>query len=639
MILEQIKGPEDLKDMSPEELSGLAGEIRDFLIEKISHTGGHLASNLGVVELTIALFRTFDLPKDKIIWDVGHQSYTHKILSGRMQEFDELRQYGGLSGFPKRKESPYDSFDTGHSSTSISAGLGIAQGRDILGEDYKVVSVIGDGALTGGMAYEALNNAARMKKNFIIVLNDNKMSISENVGGMSRYLGGLRTGDGYNDLKKNVVDTLERIPVIGDRMIDRIKRTKNSIKQLFIPWMLFENMGITYLGPVDGHNIPALCKILREAKKLDHAVLVHVLTKKGKGYEPAEKNPAVFHGVSPFDIKTGKPLAEKKYPTYTDVFSKKLCQLGEQYPELVAVTAAMPDGTGVAAFGKKFPDRFFDVGIAEAHAVTSAAGMAAAGLRPVVAVYSSFLQRGYDQILHDVCIQNLPVIFAVDRAGLVGSDGETHQGIFDYSYLTSIPNMSVAAPKNLWELRAMLDFAMDYKAPFAIRYPRGTAYRGLKEFTNPIVYGKGEMLYEEEDIALLAVGSMVSTGEHVREKLKEEGYSCTLANARFVKPFDRELVDQLAKKHRLIVTMEENVLQGGFGLPVTAYIHEHDPKVKVLNIALPDAYVEHGNVSVLRKGLGIDSDSIIQRLKTENWLSMVKPKDRSADQTDAQKGN
>ena len=620
MILEQIKGPENLKNMSPEELCVLAGEIRTFLIEKISHTGGHLASNLGVVELTIALLRTFDLPKDKIIWDVGHQSYTHKILSGRMQEFDELRQYGGLSGFPKRKESPYDAFDTGHSSTSISAGLGIAQGRDILGVDYKVVSVIGDGALTGGMAYEALNNAARMKKNFIIVLNDNKMSISENVGGMSRYLGGLRTGNGYNDLKKNVADTLERIPVVGERMIDRIKRTKNSIKQLFIPGMLFENMGITYLGPVDGHNIQALCKVFKEAQKLDHAVLVHVLTKKGKGYEPAEKNPAAFHGVSPFDIKTGRPVAEKKYPTYTDVFSKKLCQLGETHPELVAVTAAMPDGTGVAAFGKRFPDRFFDVGIAEAHAVTSAAGMAAAGLRPVVAVYSSFLQRGYDQILHDVCIQNLPVIFAVDRAGLVGSDGETHQGIFDYSYLTSIPNMSVAAPKNLWELRAMLDFAMDYKAPFAIRYPRGTAYRGLKEFMQPISYGKGEMLYEEEDIALLAVGSMVSTGEHVREKLKEEGYSCTLANARFVKPFDKELVERLAKNHRLIVTMEENVLQGGFGLPVTAYIHEHHPQVKVLNIALPDAYVEHGNVSVLREGLGIDSDSIIRKLKTEGWL-------------------
>ena len=620
MILEQIKGPEDLKKLTSEELSQLAEEIRAFLIEKISHTGGHLASNLGVVELTIALFRTFDLPEDKIIWDVGHQSYTHKILSGRRMEFDELRQYGGLSGFPKRKESPYDSFDTGHSSTSISAGLGIAQGRDILGEDYKVVSVIGDGALTGGMAYEALNNAARMKKNFIIILNDNKMSISENVGGMSRYLGGLRTGAGYNDLKKNVADTLERIPVVGGRMIDKIKRTKNSIKQLFIPGMLFENMGITYLGPVDGHNIPALCKVLKEAQKLDHAVLVHVLTKKGKGYEPAEKNPAHFHGVSPFDIKTGKPLAEKKYPTYTDVFSKKLCQLGETHPELVAVTAAMPDGTGVAAFGKKFPDRFFDVGIAEAHAVTSAAGMAAAGLRPVVAVYSSFLQRGYDQILHDVCIQNLPVLFAVDRAGLVGSDGETHQGIFDYSYLTSIPNMSVAAPKNLWELRAMLDFAMDYKAPFAIRYPRGTAYRGLKEFMQPIAYGKGEMIYEEENIALLAVGSMVSTGEHVRAKLKEEGVSCTLANARFVKPFDKELVDRLAKNHRLIVTMEENVLQGGFGLPVTAYIHEHYPQVKVMNIALPDANVEHGNVSVLRKGLGIDSDSIIQRLKAEGWL-------------------
>ena len=557
MILEQIKGPEDLKKLTSEELSQLAEEIRAFLIEKISHTGGHLASNLGVVELTIALFRTFDLPEDKIIWDVGHQSYTHKILSGRRMEFDELRQYGGLSGFPKRKESPYDSFDTGHSSTSISAGLGIAQGRDILGEDYKVVSVIGDGALTGGMAYEALNNAARMKKNFIIILNDNKMSISENVGGMSRYLGGLRTGAGYNDLKKNVADTLERIPVVGGRMIDKIKRTKNSIKQLFIPGMLFENMGITYLGPVDGHNIPALCKVLKEAQKLDHAVLVHVLTKKGKGYEPAEKNPAHFHGVSPFDIKTGKPLAEKKYPTYTDVFSKKLCQLGETHPELVAVTAAMPDGTGVAAFGKKFPDRFFDVGIAEAHAVTSAAGMAAAGLRPVVAVYSSFLQRGYDQILHDVCIQNLPVLFAVDRAGLVGSDGETHQGIFDYSYLTSIPNMSVAAPKNLWELRAMLDFAMDYKAPFAIRYPRGTAYRGLKEFMQPIAYGKGEIIYEEENIALLAVGSMVSTGEHVREKLKEEGVSCTLANARFVKPFDKELVDRLAKNHRLIVTMKK----------------------------------------------------------------------------------
>ena len=619
-MLERIQKENDIKKLNSEELECLAGEIREFLVEKVSKTGGHLASNLGVVELTMALHLICDLPKDKIIWDVGHQSYTHKLLTGRKEGFEDLRSYGGMSGFPKRKESQCDAFDTGHSSTSISAGLGYVRARDLKHEDYTVISVIGDGSLTGGMAYEALNNASNLKTNFIVVLNDNHMSISENVGGMSRYLGGLRTGNGYNDLKKNVADTLERIPVVGERMIDRIKRTKNSIKQLFIPGMLFENMGITYLGPVDGHNIQALCKVFKEAQKLDHAVLVHVLTKKGKGYEPAEKNPAAFHGVSPFDIKTGRPVAEKKYPTYTDVFSKKMCQLGETHPELVAVTAAMPDGTGVAAFGKRFPDRFFDVGIAEAHAVTSAAGMAAAGLRPVVAVYSSFLQRGYDQILHDVCIQNLPVIFAVDRAGLVGSDGETHQGIFDYSYLTSIPNMSVAAPKNLWELRAMLDFAMDYKAPFAIRYPRGTAYRGLKEFMQPIAYGKGEIIYEEENIALLAVGSMVSTGEHVREKLKEEGVSCTLANARFVKPFDKELVDRLAKNHRLIVTMEENVLQGGFGLPVTAYIHEHYPQVKVMNIALPDAYVEHGNVSVLRKGLGIDSDSIIQRLKAEGWL-------------------
>ena len=620
MILEQIKGPEELKALPPEDLKTLAQEIREFLIEKISHTGGHLASNLGVVELTIALHTTFNLPEDKLIWDVGHQSYTHKILTGRMADFDELRQYGGLSGFPKRKESPYDSFDTGHSSTSISAGLGIALGRDLKGLDYKVVSVIGDGALTGGMAYEALNNAARMKRNFIIVLNDNKMSISENVGGMSRYLNGLRTGSGYNDLKKNVADALDRIPVVGSVMIDKIKRTKNSIKQLFIPGMLFENMGITYLGPVDGHNIPAMCKVFKEAQKLDHSVLVHVITKKGKGYRPAEKNPSRFHGVGPFDVGTGEPLSTQEHPSYTDVFSRKICQLGGQYPNLVAVTAAMPDGTGLTAFGKKYPFRFFDVGIAEAHAVTSAAGMAAAGLRPVVAVYSSFLQRGFDQVLHDVCIQNLPVLFAVDRAGLVGSDGETHQGIFDYSYLTCIPNMSVMAPKNLWELRAMLDFAMEYNGPLAIRYPRGEAYRGLREFRQPIAYGKGEMLYEEKDIALLAVGSMVSTGEHVREKLKKEGYSCSLANGRFVKPVDTELVAHLAGNHGLIVTLEENVLQGGYGLAVTAYIHAHFPHIKVWNVALPDAYVEHGNVSILREGLGIDSDSIIRSMKAGGWL-------------------
>lgn len=617
MILELINGPEDIKKLTGKELDILRQEIRDFLIGKISRTGGHLASNLGVVELTMAIYLVFDLPKDKIIWDVGHQSYTHKILSGRKGEFDDLRQYGGMSGFPKRKESPCDAFDTGHSSTSISAGLGLAQARDVSGQDHFVVSVIGDGALTGGMAYEALNNAARMKKNFIIILNDNNMSISENVGGMSRYLNGIRTGDGYLDLKKYVTNVLSRIPVIGDELIDKISRTKNGIKQLLIPGMLFENMGITYLGPVDGHDVKALARALKEAKKLDHAVLVHVITKKGKGYEPAEKNPARFHGVDPFDVLTGESKKEKKNPSYTDVFSKTICQLAEKDPKITAVTAAMPDGTGLKRFSRLYPDRFFDVGIAEEHAVTSAAGMAAGGLKPVVAVYSSFLQRGFDQILHDVCIQNLPVVFAVDRAGLVGSDGETHQGIFDLSFLSAIPNMSIFAPKNLWELKAGLEFAVSFGGPFAIRYPRGEAYRGLKEFNAPVEYGRGEMLYEEKDIALLAVGSMVSTGEHVREKLKSEGWSCTLANGRFVKPFDEELVDRLAKKHWLIVTMEENVLQGGYGLMVTRYIHEHYPHVKVMNIAIPDGYVEHGNVSLLRKGLGIDSDSVIWRMKKE----------------------
>ena len=617
MILELINGPEDIKKLTGKELDILRQEIRDFLIGKISRTGGHLASNLGVVELTMAIYLVFDLPKDKIIWDVGHQSYTHKILSGRKGEFDDLRQYGGMSGFPKRKESPCDAFDTGHSSTSISAGLGLAQARDVSGQDHFVVSVIGDGALTGGMAYEALNNAARMKKNFIIILNDNNMSISENVGGMSRYLNGIRTGDGYLDLKKYVTNVLSRIPVIGDELIDKISRTKNGIKQLLIPGMLFENMGITYLGPVDGHDVKALARALKEAKKLDHAVLVHVITKKGKGYEPAEKNPARFHGVDPFDVLTGESKKEKKNPSYTDVFSKTICQLAEKDPKITAVTAAMPDGTGLKRFSRLYPDRFFDVGIAEEHAVTSAAGMAAGGLKPVVAVYSSFLQRGFDQVLHDVCIQNLPVVFAVDRAGLVGSDGETHQGIFDLSFLSAIPNMSIFAPKNLWELKAGLEFAVSFGGPFAIRYPRGEAYRGLKEFNAPVEYGRGEMLYEEKDIALLAVGSMVSTGEHVREKLKSEGWSCTLANGRFVKPFDEALADRLAKNHWLIVTMEENVLQGGYGLMVTRYIHEHYPHVKVMNIAIPDGYVEHGNVSLLRKGLGIDSDSVIWRMKKE----------------------
>ena len=617
MILDKINGPDDVKKLNETELRELAEEIRSFLIEKISHTGGHLASNLGVVELTIALYLAFDLPKDKIIWDVGHQSYTHKILSGRKDDFDGLRQYGGLSGFPKRKESPFDAFDTGHSSTSISAGLGMAQGRDVLGEEYSIVSVIGDGALTGGMAYEALNNAARLKKNFIIVLNDNKMSISENVGGISRYLSNLRADEGYNLLKKNVAGTLAKVPMIGNDLVDTLLRTKNSIKQFLIPGMWFENMGITYLGPVDGHDVKGLAKIFSEAKKINHAVLIHVMTKKGKGYRPAERNPSSFHGVEPFDIETGKPLGQKLYPSYTDVFSREICKIAETNEKLVAVTAAMPDGTGLKRFSRLYPQRFLVVGIAEEHAVTSAAGMAAAGLKPVVVVYSSFLQRAYDQIVHDVCIQNLPVLFCVDRAGLVGSDGETHQGIFDLTYLSSIPNMSVIAPKNLWELREMLQFAVDYEGPMAIRYPRGQAYRGLKEFLAPVEYKKSEILYDEDSIALLAVGSMVSTAEHIRTKLKEEGHSCTLVNGRFIKPVDTDVVDYLARNHRCIVTLEENVLRGGYGERITDYVQKHYPAIRVVNIALPDAYVEHGNVSKLRSDLGIDSDSILIKLKNE----------------------
>lgn len=618
-MLEKINGPKDIKALSWEELDVLGQEIRQFLIEKISATGGHLASNLGVVELTMAIYRTFDLPEDKVIWDVGHQAYTHKILSGR-KDFDDLRQFGGISGFPKRAESPCDSFNTGHSSTSISAGLGMALGRDLRGEDYHVISIIGDGALTGGMAYEALNNAARINKNFIIILNDNNMSISENVGGISKYLSGIRTGAGYNDLKRQITDLLEKVPVAGPRMIRRISMIKQGLKQLLIPGMLFEDMGITYLGPVDGHDVKQLSRVLNEAKRLDQAVLVHVLTKKGKGYAPAEKNPSAFHGVNPFDISTGKPKKAKTAPSYTDVFSKKLVELAGRDKRIVAITAAMPDGTGLTRFKNEFPDRFFDVGIAEQHAVTSAAGMAAAGMRPVVAVYSSFLQRGFDQILHDVCIQNLPVVFAVDRAGLVGSDGETHQGIFDLSYLTCIPNMAVLAPKNRWELEKELEFAFQYPGPIAIRYPRGEGYQGLKEYQAPVEFCRGELISEGEDIALLAVGSMVSTAEHIRDKLKEEGYDLTLANGRFIKPIDVKLVDRLAATHDCIVTLEENVLQGGFGLQVTSYVHKHYPDVRVLNIALPDAYVEHGNVSLLREALGIDSDSIIRRMRKEGFL-------------------
>ena len=617
MLLDQIKQPNDIKKISPRDYPALATEIREFLVNKISVTGGHLGSNLGAVELTMALHLVLDLPQDKIIWDVGHQSYTHKLLTGRREGFESLRKYGGMSGFPKRKESDCDSFDTGHSSTSISAGLGLVKARDLQGEDYTVVSVIGDGSLTGGMAYEALNNAARLETNFIIILNDNNMSISENVGGVSKYLNNIRTSNAYLDVKDGIYYAI-RNTKYGDPVVAGIRRAKNSLKQLVIPGMLFEDMGVTYLGPVDGHDTAALVRVIREAKRRKNAVLIHVLTKKGKGYAPAERHPARFHGAEPFDVQTGVPLKKKMKANYTDIFSTVMMKLGQRNDKIVAITAAMPDGTGLKRFSHAYPDRFFDVGIAEQHAVTFAAGLAAGGLKPVVAIYSSFLQRAYDQILHDVCIQNLPVIFAIDRAGLVGSDGETHQGIFDLSYLSSIPNMHICAPKNKWELSDMLKFAVAFPAPIAIRYPRGEAYDGLAQFRAPVEYGKAEMIYEEEGIALLAVGSMVKTAEGVRERLKECGLSCTLVNARFVKPMDEEMVCRLSATHRLIVTMEENVESGGFGERVRTFADEQELPGQILSITIPDEYVEHGNVELLKKEIGIDEESVTKRI-LEEW--------------------
>lgn len=613
MVLDKIKKANDVQELSQEELQTLAEEVRAFLIEHLSRTGGHLASNLGVVELTIALHRVLHFPGDRLIWDVGHQCYTHKILTGRKEEFEHLRQAGGMSGFPKRAESLCDSFDTGHSSTSISAGLGFVHARDLQGEDYRVISVIGDGALTGGMAYEALNNAAELKKNFVIVLNDNNMSISNNVGGMSAYLGNLRTAASYADLKLNVTNALKRIPRVGDGMVQAIHKTKSSIKQFVIPGMLFENMGLTYLGPVDGHNISQMTRIFQDAFRVEGPVLVHVLTRKGMGYEPAMRHPARFHGTAPFEIETGIP-AKKTRPAYTDIFSTVMRKFGDRDEKVVAVTAAMPTGTGLNRFAHMFPQRFFDVGIAEEHAVTFAAGLALGGLKPVVAVYSSFLQRAVDQVLHDVCMQNLHVVFAIDRAGLVGSDGETHHGCFDLTYLSMMPNMTVMAPKNKWELSDMMKFAVAFDAPAALRYPRGEAWEGFEDRRDPIVWGKGEMLVEGEEIALLAVGSMVKTAEQVRRRLWEHGIRATLVNMRFVKPFDRQLLKKLAASHSRFVTLEENVITGGFGQQVASWAGKELPGVSVMTVAIPDQFVTHGNVDYLYRELGMDEQSVTERI-------------------------
>ena len=617
MLIERIAKENDIKHIEMNDMPQLAEEIRDFLIEKVSKTGGHVASNLGVVELTMALHLSLDLPQDKIIWDVGHQSYTHKILTGRKEGFNQLRKYGGMSGFPKRSESSCDPFDTGHSSTSISAGLGFVQARDVKKENYHVLSVIGDGSLTGGMAYEALNNASELKTNFIIVLNDNAMSISKNVGGISRYLGSIRTTDAYAGLKKGVVKTLEHIPLVGKSIERGLRKIKNSFKQwVVVSGMFFEDMGITYLGPIDGHNIKELMRAFAEAKRVKGPVLVHVLTQKGKGYTPAEEQPSKFHGLGPFYAKTGAALQQSESETYTNVFSRTICELATKREDVVAITAAMDAGTGLATFRESYPHRFFDVGIAEAHAVTFAAGLAAGGLKPIFAVYSSFLQRGYDQVLHDVCLQNLPVVFAIDRAGLVGDDGETHQGIFDLSYLSMIPNMTIMSPKNKWELEDMLNFAVAFTGPIALRYPRGIASEVCETYRAPIRYGESERIYEEDSIVILVVGHMCDTGMQVRKKLKEIGYNCSLVNARFVKPIDEKQLQELAKEHTLFVTIEENVAVGGYGDRVKDFVMRQNLNVKVLNIALPDEYVEHGNIETLRAEVLIDVDSVVKKTIT-----------------------
>lgn len=616
MVLDKIQRPNDVKELKEQELPILADEIRQFIIDKVSDNGGHLASNLGVVELTIALHRCLNFPQDKLIWDVGHQSYTHKILTGRKNGFDSLRKYHGMSGFPKRDESNCDAFDTGHSSTSLSAGLGMVCARELKKEKYKVVSVIGDGSLTGGLAFEALNNAASLKSNYIMILNDNHMSISENVGGLSHYLAGVRTAKGYTNFKKNVKASLSKMNAIGEELERNIRRAKSMLKQVFIPGMFFEDMGITYLGPIDGHNIEALTEVIEDAKQVEGAVLIHVITEKGKGYEPAQLHPESYHGVGPFIKKNGMAKKPKEEATYTDIFAKTICELAQTHEKLIAITAAMMDGCGLKGFAKRFPDRFFDVGIAEEHAVTFACGLAAGGFHPFFAVYSSFLQRGYDQILHDMCMQNLPVTLMLDRAGLVGNDGETHQGVFDLSYLTMIPNMTVFAPKNRYEFQDAIAFAADFEAPMAIRYPKTDAVRVLKEYREPIKLGKSEWIRRGSRVALLAIGTMVETAMEVEELLAKDGIDATVVNLRFAKPLDYEMLDEVLDYHRLIVTMEENVLSGGVGEHICRYVELHSTGVRVIACGIPDKFIHQGSIKELLEETGLDAQSIYQKIST-----------------------
>lgn len=612
-VLDTIQKENDIKNVPKEQWNELAEEIRAFLLENVSKTGGHLASNLGVVELTMALHLVLDLPKDKIVYDVGHQAYVHKILTGRKEEFTTLRKLDGLCGFPRRDESPCDAFGAGHSSTSISAALGMAAARNIKGTDETVVAVIGDGALSGGMAYEALNNMSQLrkeKKNFIVILNDNNMSISENVGGMSKYLNRMRTDHAYVEFKENVKKGLTNIPGIGDSVARTLKKSKDSIKQLFVPGMFFEDMDITYIGPVDGHNVEELVTVLERAKRLNEPIVIHVRTKKGKGYPIAERNPSRFHGIDAFDLATGKSIQKKEVASYTDCFAKKLVKMAEEDERIVAITAAMPTGTGLQLFKEQFPERFFDVGIAEEHAMTFAAGLASMGMRPVVALYSTFLQRAYDQMIHDVCLQKLPVTICIDRSGIVGADGETHQGIYDISFLSSIPGMTILAPKNRYELSQMMEFALEYDGPIALKYPRGSACYGMKEFKAPMEYGKSEVLKRGQEVAIIGVGNMMEAAYETCLILEEQGFRPTLVNARFIKPLDQGLLEELAKDHRLIVTIEDNIASGGYGSAVTYWAGQQKDPVRILPISLPDIYLEHGSIPQLRDRYGLTAEKM-----------------------------
>ena len=615
-LLDKINSPADVKKLSDEQLKQLAAEIRKLLIKVISHTGGHLAPNLGVVELTLALHKVFNTPQDKLVFDVGHQAYIHKIITGRREQFPTLRQYGGLSGFPKRSESEHDAFGTGHSSTSISAALGMAVARDLQGEDYNVVAIIGDGSMTGGMAFEALNNAGTLHKKMVVVLNDNEMSISKNVGAMSDYLYHLRTGETYNKIKNDIEGWLKNME-FGTDVLKAIRRLKGSVKYLMVPTSIFEELGFTYLGPVDGHDIHGLIEVLQAAKKIDGPVMVHVLTKKGKGYKPAEESPNKFHGTGPFEIATGKKITNPAAPiSYTEVFGKTITELADSDKKIVGLTAAMPDGTGLNIFAQAHPDRFFDVGIAEQHAVTAAAGMAAAGMKPVTAIYSTFMQRAYDSILHDICMQKLHVTMCLDRAGLVGDDGYTHHGVFDYAYLRSIPNMTIMAPKDENELRHMLKTALSFNGPISVRYPRGSGVGvDITEPMQELPIGKAEVLREGKELCFWAIGSMVQSAVQAADKLKEQGIDAGVVNMRFAKPLDKELLIEHAKRYGKIVTLEEGVLAGGVGSEVLEILDDAGllQQCAVLRLGIPDEFVTHGDKKLLFRDLGLDTDAIVQK--------------------------